>query len=223
MNSNLVHVACVIDRSGSMSSVRSDAIGGFNTFLEEQKKGPGEAVVTLVLFDHEYLVVHDTVSVASVLPLDESTYVPRGNTALLDAVGRTIDDLGARFAAMPEDERPGGVIIAILTDGLENASREYTHARIADMIAHQRTVYNWSFVFLAADQDAIDTAEKMNMDPALAMRYASTGDGTRGVMRSMSSMTTRLREHYTASGGGAQFDAEGRMSFVRGMEKRKKD
>lgn len=223
MNSNLVHVACVIDRSGSMSSVCSDAIGGFNTFLEEQKKGPGEAVVTLVLFDHEYLVVHDAVPVASVVPLDESTYVPRGNTALLDAIGRTIDDLGARFAAMPEDERPGGVIIAILTDGQENASLEYSRRRVAEMIEHQRTVYNWSFVFLAADQDAIDAAEKMNMDPALAFRYHGTAHGTRSVMRTMSSTTSQLRDQYTSSGGGAQFDAEGRMSFVRGMKKRKKD
>ena len=199
MNSNLVHVACVIDRSGSMSSVCSDAIGGFNTFLEEQKKGPGEAVLTLVLFDHEYLVVHDAVPVASVAPLDETTYVPRGNTALLDAIGRTIDDLGARLAAMPEEERPGGVIVAILTDGHENSSLEYTRRRVAEMIEHQRTVYNWSFVFLAADQDAIDTAEKLNIDPALAMRYASTAHGTRSVMRTMSSMTSQLRGEYTSA------------------------
>lgn len=223
MNNNLVHVACVIDRSGSMSTVCSDAIGGFNTFLEEQKKGPGEAVLTLVLFDHEYLVVHDAVPVASVAPLDETTYVPRGNTALLDAIGRTIDDLGARLAAMPEEERPGGVIVAILTDGHENSSLEYTRRRVAEMIEHQRTVYNWSFVFLAANQDAIDEAKKMNMDPALAFRYDGTAHGTRSVMRTMSSTTSQLRDQYTASGGGAQFDAEGRISFIKRMKEGKKD
>lgn len=196
MNNNLVHVACVIDRSGSMSSVRSDAIGGFNTFLEEQKKGPGEAVLTLVLFDHEYQVVHDAVPVASVAPLDETTYVPRGTTALLDAIGRMIDDLGARLAAMPEEERPAGVIVAILTDGAENASMEYSHARVAEMIEHQRTVYNWSFVFLAANQDAINEAEKMNMDPALAFRYDATAHGTRSAMRSMSDSASWLRDQY---------------------------
>src|SRR4051812_12263982 len=106
-----------------MASLASDAIGGFNSFLSSQKALPERANFTLVLFDHEYLVMHKSVDIQLVPPLDERSYVPRGQTALLDAVGRTIDDLGAHLARLPESHRPDKVIVAIFTDGLENASR----------------------------------------------------------------------------------------------------
>lgn len=179
MNANLTEIACVIDRSGSMQSIKTDAIGGFNAFLEEQKKQPGTARLTLVLFNHEYLRVHDAVDLHQVAPLDETTYVPAGTTALLDAIGRTLDDVGQRLAGTPEAERPGTVIVAILTDGYENASTDYTRARIAEMIEHQRETYGWSFIFLAANQDAIQEAEKLAIHAADALSYDATASGVR--------------------------------------------
>ena len=172
-------IAFVIVRSGSMSPIAADAIGGFNTFLAHQQALPGEARLTLVLFDHEYLAPHDNVSIRAVAPLDATTYVPRGMTALLDAVGRTIDAVGARLATTPEDQRPGKVIVAILTDGQENASRDYTFAKVSGMIKHQQEKYNWEFLFLAANQDAIAAAGALSIHPQDAIAFHATGQGVR--------------------------------------------
>lgn len=141
MDHSLTEIICVIDRSGSMGAIRSDAIGGFNTFLRDQQQESGTARMTLVLFDHEYEIRYDAVPLQEVEPLDTTTYVPRGTTALLDAVGRTIDDVGKRLADTDESERPAQVIIAILTDGLENASSDYSWERVSKMIEHQREKY----------------------------------------------------------------------------------
>jgi uncharacterized protein YegL len=126
MNANLCEIGFVLDRSGSMESMRLEAIGGFNAFLASHQKAAGEAKLTLVLFDHEYIVTHDGRPVKEVPALDPRTYVPRGTTALLDASGRTINTIGERLDKMPEAERPGKVIVSILTDGLENASQEFS-------------------------------------------------------------------------------------------------
>ncbi len=190
---DLSEIACVIDRSGSMQSIKSDAIGGFNAFLEDQKKQPGRARLTLVLFDHEYERVHDSVDIQQVQPLDENTYQPRGTTALLDAIGRTIDDVGKRLAETPEAERPGTVIVAILTDGMENASKDYTRARIAEMIEHQRERYGWEFVFLAANQDAIQEAQRLSISAADAVTFNATGAGVRQAYAKMSSSVAEKR------------------------------
>ena len=140
-----------------MKDMELEARNGFNAFLESQQKLPGEARLTLVLFDHEYIVAHDGVPIKDVPSLDEHTYVPRGTTALLDAIGRTINTIGERLDKAPEPERPGKVIVAILTDGLENASQEFKRKQIFKMIKHQREVYSWEFIFLGARQDAIQT------------------------------------------------------------------
>ena len=179
MRSDLTEIAFVLDRSGSMNPIAGDAIGGFNTFLAAQQAHPGAARLTLVLFDHEYLVPHRGVEIGVVPPLDAATYVPRGMTALLDAVGRTIDDLGERLAAMPEEERPGKVIVAILTDGQENASRDYTFAKVSAMIKHQQEKYSWEFIFLAANQDAIAAAGALSIAPKDAIAFQATGQGVR--------------------------------------------
>jgi hypothetical protein len=179
VNAELTEIVCVIDRSGSMEGIRSDAIGGYNSFLQGQGEEPGTAKWTLVLFDHEYERVLEGVPIESVPPLDNQSYVPRGTTALLDAIGRTVDDVGKRLAQTPEAERPSKVIVAILTDGLENASKDYTRPRIAQMIEHQQNVYSWEFVFLAANQDAIATANTLAIPAANAMNFAATGAGTR--------------------------------------------
>ena len=179
MRPDLTEIAFVLDRSGSMNPIAGDAIGGFNTFLAAQQALPGEARLTLVLFDHEYLVPHTSAAMSAVTPLDAATYVPRGMTALLDAVGRTIDDLGARLAALPEEERPAKVIVAILTDGQENASRDYTFAKVSAMIKHQQEKYSWEFIFLAANQDAIAAAGALSIAPKDAIAFQHTGQGIR--------------------------------------------
>lgn len=157
-------IICIIDRSGSMHSIARDAIGGFNSFLAAQKNEPGAARLTLVLFDNEYLLVHKAVDLDEVPPLTEHTYVPRGTTAMLDAIGRTIDDARARFEQMHTDERPAGVIVAILTDGLENASRKYARDRVFQMIEQCRAM-DWRFTYLSANQDAIEAGGNLALDP----------------------------------------------------------
>ena len=179
MRADLTEIAFILDRSGSMNAIVTDAIGGFNSFLGGQQSLPGTARLTLVLFDHEFTVVHNNVDIEQVPPLDERTYVPRGMTALLDAVGRTIDDMGARLAATPEAERPGKIIVAILTDGMENASRDYTYDKVAAMIRHQQQKYSWEFIFLAANQDAIAAAGALSIAPKDAIAFQATGQGVR--------------------------------------------
>lgn len=177
MNTQLTELAFILDRSGSMQSMASAAIRGFNHFLHTQQSAPGNARLTLVLFDDEYLVPHASTPVVEVSPLTAETYVPRANTALLDAIGRTIDELGQRLATMPEPERPGKVIIAILTDGQENASTHFTTAQIAQRIRHQTDAYQWEFLFLGANQDAIATAAQYNIAPNNAATFVADETG----------------------------------------------
>ncbi len=186
MQTDLTEIAFVLDRSGSMNAIASDAIGGFNSFLVDQQAQPGQARLTLVLFDHEYLVLQQNVDIQAAPPLDRRSYVPRGSTALLDAVGRTIDDVGARLAATPEAERPAKVIVAILTDGLENASRDYTYAKVSALIRRQQEKYSWDFLFLAANQDAIAAAGALSIHAKDAMFFESTGAGVREGNRRLS-------------------------------------
>lgn len=193
MRADLTEIAFVLDRSGSMNPIAADAIGGFNTFLASQQALPGEARLTLVLFDHEYLVVHDNVAIRQVPPLDAKTFVPRGMTALLDAVGRTIDDVGVRLAATPEEQRPAKVIVAILTDGQENASRDYTFAKVAGMIKHQQEKYSWEFLFLAANQDAIAAAGALSIGAKDAIAFQATGQGIRNANAQLNERVTLSR------------------------------
>lgn len=194
MNSQLTEIAFILDRSGSMQSQVDNAIQGFNDFLHAQCDVPGQARFTLVLFDDRYDVTCASVPIREVFDLDRRTFVPRGFTALLDAIGRTIDELGARLAATPEADRPGQVIVAILTDGEENASVQFTLAEVSSRIAHQRDVYKWQFFFLGADQDAIATAAKMNIDQASAMRFSADKEGYYSSSKVMSRKMRSLRK-----------------------------
>jgi hypothetical protein len=193
MQNDLTEIAYVLDRSGSMQSLASDAIGGFNSFLSSQQQVEGRANFTLVLFDHEYLVIHKSVDIRQVPALDAGTYVPRGQTALLDAVGRTIDDLGAHLATLPEQQRPGKVIVAIFTDGLENASRVFTTEKLAASIQHQQEKYNWEFLFLAANQDAIATASKLAIPAGQAMNFVASPAGVRRSQVALNERITQSR------------------------------
>jgi Mg-chelatase subunit ChlD len=193
MNKNYCEIAFVLDRSGSMESCREAAIEGFNAFLQEQQKSEGLTKLTLILFDDEYLVPIDALPVAEVLPLDNETYIPRGSTALLDAIGRTTDELGACLAAMPESDRPGQVIVAILTDGQENSSQIYTWQQIARVIKEQTEQYRWTFLFLGANQDAIATAAQMNIAAANAASYVADAAGLRASSRTLTRKMRGIR------------------------------
>ncbi len=160
MKADLTDITLVVDRSGSMQDIRSDAEGGLNAFIERQAKEPGEAKLTLVQFDTEYEFLHRGIPIAQV-PRYE--LVPRGGTALLDAVGRAINETGERLGKMAEEDRPGLVVFVVLTDGQENSSQEFSKSRIKEMIVHQQEKYNWHFTFLGADHDAFAEAHAMGI------------------------------------------------------------
>ena len=158
-NQNHTHITVILDRSGSMESIRDATIAGFNAFLEAQRSVPGKATLSLVQFDSQdaYEVVHRFRSIQEVPDLTRDTFVPRDGTPLLDALGRGINDLEQRLSALADVDRPARAIIAIITDGAENASREFTKAMIVDRIAAKRKD-GWQFVFLSADLEAINEA-----------------------------------------------------------------
>lgn len=197
---NFVEIVVVLDRSGSMESVRKDTIGGFNTFITDQKANQvGEVKVTLTQFDDVYEVVYSGYPLQNVPMLSEATYVPRGMTALLDAVGRTIVNVGDRLSKTPEHERPSLVIFVVLTDGQENASKEMRLDKVKEMIKHQTDKYGWQFVFLGADQNAFQAAQ-MGFAASNTYNYCSTDtsntfmnlskgvSGARGAVASMDFM-----------------------------------
>lgn len=188
MNFNLSDVTVVLDRSGSMSSCRTDAEGGVNTFIEEQKQQPGQCAFTLVEFDTEYKFVHQGVPIAEVPPYK---LVPRGATALLDAVGRAISEAGARLASIPEAERPSLVVFVIVTDGQENASVEFNREQIREMIERQQRDYSWQFTFLGANQDAFSEARSLGIAAASVGQYATAQSSAAFV--AASSNVTRMR------------------------------
>ncbi len=186
-----VEIVCVIDRSGSMKVVADDAIGGFNSFLASQKE-LGDARFTLVLFDHDYQTVHDGEELSQVPELDHKSYVPRGTTALYDAIGRTIDTVGDRFKY--SGNKPDKVIFVILTDGRENSSTDYDRDRIARMIRHQQEKYSWEFLFLAANQDAFAEGRAMNIKRDNTVHYESSKEGTKSAYAAMEKMVSRHRK-----------------------------
>lgn len=163
MRNDLTDITLVVDRSGSMQQVQSDAEGGINSFIQQQAREPGEALLTLVQFDTEYDFVHRGVRIQDV---PEYRLVPRGMTALLDAVGRAMNETGERLAQMPKAERPGLVVFVVMTDGLENSSTEFSRAQIRTMIERQQSKYNWHFTFLGANQDAFAEAGALGVQAA---------------------------------------------------------
>ncbi len=185
-------LVCILDRSGSMQPLRADAVGGFNTFLEAQKAVPGAARLTVVLFDTEVETPHDRADLASVAPFTMDDFVPRGMTALYDAVGDALYRLHSRIAETPAQDRPERVVVAILTDGEENASRRFSRAQIADAIAARRAE-GWDFTFLAANQDAMLAAEAIGIARQDAYAFDATPAGTRDAMFSMAEAVTAHR------------------------------
>ena len=186
MKNGYSDITVVLDRSGSMACLVDEVIGAFNTFVDEQQQVAGQASFSLVQFDDRYEVYLDAVDLAKVGRLDRTTYVPRGMTALYDAVGRAIVATGTRLAALDEAERPDKVVFLIQTDGMENASREFDAAPLQAMIRHQQDKYAWEFVFLGANIDAGSVAEEIGIARDKALQYANNADGTRAAFAAVS-------------------------------------
>jgi hypothetical protein len=195
-------IAVLMDRSGSMHTVRADAEGALSAFVADQRKPSGKCTIRLSDFDGEYRTVYPSTPVADA---PDYKLEPRGSTALLDGVGRLVVEFGEELAALPEDERPGNVIVVIQTDGHENASIEWTRERVFALITQQREQYGWEFLFLGAGQDAIEVAAGLGVPGSSSISYTATGDGTQSVIRAASSYATRAR-----TGGSRSFTEEER-------------
>jgi uncharacterized protein YegL len=190
---NFTSINVIVDASGSMAGLTTDTIGNFNTFLKEQKEYPGEAVFTLCTFNTDYRLPHDFVKIASVPNLSNKTYNPQGGTALLDAMGTTIESVGRKLAAMPEDERPSKVIFLIITDGHENSSKRFTAEQIKSMVEHQKDVYSWEFVFMGANIDAIGTGTSLGISAMNSLNYSADSVGTHQLYKSISENMSTYR------------------------------
>lgn len=186
-------IICILDRSGSMSSMLTETIGGFNSFISEQQKVKGKAKVTLVQFDNVYEVLYAGVKLKDVPLLDTNTFKPRGMTALLDAIGKTLTEQKARIETEKWADK---VIVVILTDGHENASQEFSTANVKHLTQVAQTE-GWSFIYLGANQDAIEAAQKFGIDTKSVLNmvsgYAATGDGMRGATRLYSNSVATMR------------------------------
>lgn len=193
MKKDLVELVFILDRSGSMSNLTQDTIGGFNSMIERQKNEPGEARVTTVLFDDQYEILHDHVDIKEIKPLTDKEYYARGMTALLDAIGRTVNSVGKRLADTPEDERPEKVIVVITTDGFENASREFKKDDVKSMIEHQQSKYSWMFMFLGANMDAVEEASSLGVNSKFARTYTNSSKGVGSVYTAMSYSVSAVR------------------------------
>lgn len=204
---NLTHIVAILDKSGSMAPVQLDTIGGFNTFLDEQRKVPGEATVTLVQFSDNYHVTYSDVPLAHVAKLTTETYSPSGWTALNDALAKTITDVGTKLATKKEEERPSKIVVLVMTDGAENKSKEYVGTAglktLTDMVTHQRTKYNWEFVFMGANIDAFATASNYGFAKNATINYFSDSVGSTNAFKSLSRgmAATRTAAAYGSSVG----------------------
>lgn len=202
MNTNLTEIAFVLDRSGSMAGMHDVAVEGFNKFLADQQADEHEVRLSLVLFDHEYEAPYQSVPVSELTPMTMDDFQPRGATALLDAMGKTIDDLGERLAKMPEEDRPGHVIVAIMTDGMENASEHYSLKDIHKRITHQQEQYDWEFLFLSSDLKAIDLAGDIGISKATTAVFSPTREGHRRAHETSRDYVLRMKAERRKRGSG---------------------
>jgi uncharacterized protein YegL len=176
MNKNSTEIIFLLDRSGSMGGLEGDTIGGFNAFVERQCHLEGQTILTTVLFDDSYEVLWNGIEANNVKLTDHDYYV-RGTTALLDAVGKTILDVGHRLSKTSDHEKPEKVIFVITTDGMENASCEFTYEKVKELIKHQQEKYSWEFIFMGANIDAAKEAESIGIESDNAFNFEASKDG----------------------------------------------
>lgn len=205
MDRNTVELVVVADRSGSMRSIIGAATSGFKEYVNKQSQEPGNTYLTLYTFDDTVERVLDRANIkeqSTQSLVDSQTdnwFAPRGMTALYDAMGRAINEIGARLANTPEALRPGAVIVVGITDGQENSSREFDANRLKEMITRQQSKYNWQFVFIGTNQDAMMSARSIGISPESALYYSANAKGTEGSYEALSGLTSR-RRHSSFSG-----------------------
>ncbi|MGN1377133.1 MAG: hypothetical protein ACI4V6_02170 [Dorea sp.] len=193
MKKGLTELVFVLDRSGSMSGLESDTIGGFNSLIDKQKKEEGEAVISAVLFDDVTEVLYDRVPLDKIEPMNDRQYYVRGCTALLDAVGGAIHHIGNVHKYAREEDRPEKTLFIITTDGMENASRRYTYEKVKHMLERQKAKYGWEFLFLGANIDAIAVAGRFGIQANRAVKYECDGEGTQLNYEVLSKAVSRMR------------------------------
>jgi hypothetical protein len=203
-NADLTHLYFLLDRSGSMHTIVDDTVGGFDAFIAEQRKTPGECRVTLCQFDDHYDEVYADRPIADVPSL---VLEPRGTTALLDAIARLVIDAGKRLAALPEDQRPGTVVVGLRTDGMENASREWTHPQVKELIERQTRDYQWQFLYLGADQDAIEVGMSIGVGAGHSVTY-----GRGNVKQALAATAANVSSYRRARAAGVPAPAAAAMS-----------
>lgn len=185
-------IICILDRSGSMSGIINDAIGGFNSFLEEQQEDDTPATMTVALFDDRYELLYDDIDINKIEPLTKKKWSPRGLTALYDAIGKTINSVKSRHKTLKKNARPDKVLVCIVTDGHENHSKEYDQDSVKTLIKKCEKK-NWTFVFLAADQDAMTAGQSFGIKKGNAFNYDNTSTGNATMFASMSKMSSNVR------------------------------
>ena len=200
MKKDYTKIVFVVDRSGSMGSIANDVIGGYNKFIADQKAlKHGTCDVTFYQFDTEYDAVYENTPIDFVKDLDHKTFVPRGGTALLDAVGTTIKNVGDHLAKLQESERPEKVLVVIITDGEENSSRSYNWDKVKTAVEHQTKVYNWQFTYIGANQDAWQVGANLGIAGGASLTYAANSKGTLNAFASLSCNTANYRSFTNAS------------------------
>jgi len=214
MKTGLTDITLIVDRSGSMNKIYNDTIGGLNSFLQSQRAVEGEAVFSAVQFDDKYEQVVTGIDIQRVTNFTPGyDFMPRGSTALYDALGRTITAIGARLKALSEEARPERVMVVIVTDGKENASEEFTKKQVFDMIKHQTDVYKWDFTYIGANQDSMQSGAAIGIAASKTMDYSHTGVGARGAFAAASNYTHSFRAAPTREAASASaFTAEDRKA-----------
>ena len=193
MKKNLTEIVFILDRSGSMAGLEEDTIGGFNAMIQKQKAEPGEAYVSTVLFDNHREVIHDRVDIQKIQPMTRKDYYVRGCTALLDAVGKSIRHIANVHKYAREEDRPEKTLFVITTDGMENASREYSYERVRQMIEKERETYGWEFLFLGANIDAAKEAARFGITEDRAANYHADSEGTAVIYEAVSEAVCNVR------------------------------
>ena len=193
MKKNLTEIVFILDRSGSMSGLEADTIGGYNSLLAKQQKEDGEAFVSTILFDDCQEVLHDRVNIKDMKPMNDKEYYVRGCTALLDAIGGAIHHIGNIHKYAREEDRPSKTLFIITTDGMENASRRYTYDKVKYMVERQKEKYGWEFLFLGANIDAIATAKRFGISEDRAVNYECDSRGTQVNFNALSKAVSRVR------------------------------
>lgn len=217
MKKGLTELVFILDRSGSMGGLESDTIGGFNAMLEKQKKQDGDAHITTVLFDDKYEQIHDRFPINQVKKLTSEDYYVRGCTALLDAMGRAIHQMVLVQKHLPEEERAQKVIFVITTDGLENASREYSRDQIKQMVEHEKEKYGWEFLFLGANMDAIKEADSFGIGADRSVTFRNDSQGIETNYRVLSDTICMMR---CAKPDAAPLGAEWKREIEEDFKKR---